>query len=50
MRDKKVSKKSLLTGMASVTRKISEFTANFPCDWWQYQPKMPESVKKMRKF
>lgn len=50
MREKKISKKSLLTGMASVTKKVSGFTANLPCLWWDYQPTMPKSVKKMRKF
>lgn len=46
---KKVEKK-VLTGMAAVTKKTSSFLANMPCVWWDYEPKMPKSVKKMRKF
>lgn len=49
MKDNKMSKK-MLSGAASVTRKTSSFLANLPCTWWQFQPKTPEAVKKMRKF
>lgn len=24
--------------------------ANSTCKWWKYQPELPESVKKLRKF
>ena len=50
MQSKKGMKKGILTGVAAVSRKASEFTANLPCVWWTYQPQMPKSVKKMRKF
>lgn len=50
MQNKKMVEKTLLSGMAKVTKKTSEMIANLPCIWWDYQPKMPKSVKKMRKF
>ena len=36
--------------MAKAARKTSSFWSNFPCSYWNYEPKMPKSVKKMRKF
>ena len=39
-----------ITGSSFHCQKIISFWANFPCNWWDYQPKMPKSVKKMRKF
>ena len=39
-----------LSCMASAAKKTSSFFANVPCTWWQYQPKTPKPVKKMRKF
>ncbi len=50
MREKKSFKKSLLTGMAAAARKTSKLSAGQTCMWWDYAPKMPKSVKKMRKF
>ncbi|WP_295219772.1 cyclic lactone autoinducer peptide [Ruminococcus sp.] len=44
------TKKKMLSGVASVTKKTSSFFANVSCAWWDYDPKMPKSVKKMRKF
>lgn len=44
------TKKKMLSGAASVTKKTASFFANVPCAWWDYDPKMPKSVKKMRKF
>ncbi len=49
MQNEKMKKKAL-SGMASITKKSSSFFANVPCAWWQYQPKTPKAVKKMRKF
>lgn len=49
MKENKMSKK-MLAGAASVTKKTSSFLANLPCAWWQFQPKTPKAVKKMRKF
>ena len=43
-------KKKMLSGVASVAKKTSSAMANQVCGWWGYQPKMPKSVKKMRKF
>ncbi|MCM1227581.1 MAG: cyclic lactone autoinducer peptide [Clostridium sp.] len=43
-------KNKTLSGVASVAKKSSSFFANTLCTWWDYQPKMPKSVKKMRKF
>lgn len=43
-------KKSALSKAASVAKKTSSFFANVPCTWWEYQPKTPKSVKKLRKF
>ena len=36
--------------MAEAARKTSSFWSNFPCSYWNYEPKMPKSVKEMRKF
>lgn len=47
---KKDVKNKTLSGVASVAKKTSSFFANTLCAWWAYQPKMPKSVKKMRKF
>ncbi|HAI77813.1 MAG: cyclic lactone autoinducer peptide [Ruminococcus sp.] len=46
----KQTSKKVLQVAASIAKKSSSFWANFPCTWWQYQPKTPKSVKKMRKF
>ncbi len=43
-------KKKALSGMAAITKKTSGLFANVSCTWWEYTPKMPKSVKKMRKF
>lgn len=43
-------KKTALKTVAVVSKKTSEVLANVPCIWWNYQPKKPESVKKLRKF
>lgn len=43
-------KKKMLSGVASVAKRTSSAMANQVCGWWDYQPKMPKSVKKMRKF
>ena len=50
MRDKKNLKKGLLTGMAFAAKKTSQISAGQACMWWNHAPKMPKSVKKMRKF
>lgn len=39
-----------ITGSSFHCKKTASFSANIPCIWWQYQPKTPKSVKKMRKF
>lgn len=50
MRDKKSLKKNLLTGMAMAAKKTSKLSAGQTCMWWDYEPKKPAAVKKMRKF
>ena len=45
MREKKSLKKSLLTGVAMAAKKTSQISAG-----QDYEPKMPKSVKKLRKF
>ena len=49
MKENKMSKK-MFAGAASVAKKTSSFLANVLCTWWDYQPKTPKAVKKMRKF
>mgnify|MGYP001152273570 CR=1 FL=1 len=49
MREKKSLKKSLLTGVAMAAKKTSQISAGQAC-MWDYEPKMPKSVKKLRKF
>ncbi len=34
----------------SEANKAAVKNANSACGWWLYQPKQPESVKKLRKF
>ena len=43
-------KKGALKCAAVVTKKTAELAANKFCIYWQYDPKMPKSVKKLRKF
>ncbi len=50
MNKKNNVKKSLLKSMASVVKKTAGFNADTLCVWWNYQPKKPAAVKKMRKF
>ena len=50
MQKKNEIKRAVLSGAATLSKKTSGFIANLPCTWWNYQPKMPKSVKKMRKF
>ncbi len=49
MMKKNVEKKAL-TLLASIAKKTSSAMANQACAYWQHDPKMPKSVKKMRKF
>lgn len=46
---KKTTEK-LLKCVAVVSKKSSSVWANFPCVFWDYQPKTPKIVKKLRKF
>ena len=50
MKDMSNAKKALLKGISKAAKKSSLVSANTACVWWAYQPKMPKSVKKMRKF
>ena len=50
MLNKKKSNNKLLNVMASAVKKSAEWNAQFPCGWWNFQPKKPQAVKKMRKF
>lgn len=43
-------KKKTLIKIASVAKKSSIIGSQFPCVWWNYQPKKPQAVKKLRKF
>jgi len=43
-------KKKTLIKIASVAKKSSFIGSQFPCVWWNYQPKKPQAVKKLRKF
>lgn len=40
----------VLKGAAAIAKKSSSFWSNFPCVFWEYQPRVPKAVKKMRKF
>lgn len=50
MHKKENMKKAILTSMASAAKKAAQFNANNFCMWWQHDPKMPKTVKKLRKF
>lgn len=49
MKNKKNSK-TILSCAALVSKKASALFANTSCTWWHFEPKKPESVKKLRKF
>lgn len=46
----KKTKKKALACAAAIAKKSSYIWANVPCIYWEYQPKMPKAVKKLRKF
>lgn len=50
MKEQKKMRRATLLCAATVVKKTSGIMAGMPCVWWNYQPKMPKSVKKMRKF
>lgn len=50
MTAKKKVQKHLLVRAAKVSKRTAGILANIPCIWWDYQPKKPKAVKKMRKF
>ena len=43
-------KKKVLKSISVIARKAAESDANSTCRLWSYQPKVPEAVKKLRKF
>lgn len=43
-------KKFMCKLVKSEANKAAVKNANSACGWWLYQPKQPESVKKLRKF
>lgn len=43
-------KKKTLIKIAHAAKKSSSWSSQFPCGWWNYQPKKPAAVKKLRKF
>lgn len=45
----KLQKKTVKV-LAAVSKKMAEINANSACVYWMHQPKMPEAVKKLRKF
>lgn len=45
----KLQKKTVKV-LAAASKKMAEVNANSACIYWMHQPKMPESVKKLRKF
>lgn len=45
----KLQKKTVKV-LAAASKKMAEINANSACVCWVHQPKMPESVKKLRKF
>lgn len=47
---KRNAKKAVLKSIASAAKKTAKFNADNFCMWWHYQPKMPNTVKKMHKF
>lgn len=42
--------KKLLNIAAAISKKSSSVCANCSCMYWDYQPKTPKAVKKLRKF
>ncbi len=50
MQKQKSMKKGFLKGIATVAKKTSQISAGQACMWWEFDPKKPEAVKKLRKF
>lgn len=48
--NKKALKAKMLTKLDGAAKKSAQFGADNLCIWWEYQPKKPKAVKKMRKF
>lgn len=47
---KKILKEKVLGFVRRTSVKTAEQSANQTCLWWIHQPKLPEKVKKLRKF
>ena len=47
---KKMLGKKSASIVASASKKMAQMTADTACIWWMHQPKLPEAVKKLRKF
>lgn len=48
--DKKTIKKRGAKALGDIAKKVGELSANTKCVCIYHQPKMPEEIKKMRKF
>jgi cyclic lactone autoinducer peptide len=43
-------RKAAAKAVGTIAAKAAQKNANELCAWWAYQPKVPEAVKKLRKF
>jgi len=50
IKERQTLKRQILKFTSDLALKQAERSANSACVFWHYQPKMPNSVKKMRKF
>lgn len=47
---KRAIQKKVFQTLAAASKKMAEANANSACILWMHQPKLPEAVKKLRKF
>ena len=50
MKVKAITSKTILKAVTDTAVKTSERAVNSSCILWQYQPKISEKLKKLRKF
>lgn len=50
MKTKKTLKDTVLEQIVKLAEKNAVKSANTTCGWWDNQPKVPDSVKNLRKF
>ena len=50
MRKQSIIKKGVLKSVSNLAVKAASQNVNAACVWWLYQPEVPKTAKKLRKF